>query len=72
MAFVVGVRPPTRGNAKVRNRDQRPREAITHAHHKAIDRIRRENKRDDKHKEAQMVYDDDPSLSAPLTTTGSG
>jgi RNA polymerase sigma-70 factor (ECF subfamily) len=27
---------------------------------KAIDRIRRENKRDDKHKEAQMVYDNTP------------
>jgi len=44
----------------------------TTANHKAIDRIRRENKRDDKHKEAQMVYDDDPSLPAPSTTTGSG
>src|SRR5215204_2578476 len=32
----------------------------TTANHKAIDRIRRENKRDDKHKEAQMVYGDDP------------
>ena len=32
----------------------------TTANHKAIDRIRRESKRDDKHKEAQMVYDDDP------------
>jgi RNA polymerase sigma-70 factor (ECF subfamily) len=32
----------------------------TTAKRKAIDRIRRENKRDDKHKEAQMVYDDDP------------
>ena len=32
----------------------------TTANHKAIDRIRRENKRDDKHKEAHMVYDDDP------------
>ena len=29
------------------------------ANHKAIDRIRRENKRDDKHKQAQMLYDDD-------------
>jgi RNA polymerase sigma-70 factor, ECF subfamily len=29
----------------------------TTAAHKAIDRIRRENKRDDKHKEAQLVYD---------------
>jgi RNA polymerase sigma-70 factor (ECF subfamily) len=33
----------------------------TTANRKAIDRIRRENKRDDKHKEAQMLYDDDPS-----------
>ncbi len=32
----------------------------TTANHKAIDRIRREQKRDDKHKEAQLVYDDDP------------
>ncbi|MFI6173580.1 RNA polymerase sigma factor [Nocardia sp. NPDC051052] len=32
----------------------------TTANRKAIDRIRRENKRDDKHKEAQMVYDGDP------------
>ncbi len=32
----------------------------TTANRKAIDRIRRENKRDDKHKEAQMVYDDGP------------
>jgi RNA polymerase sigma-70 factor, ECF subfamily len=32
----------------------------TTANRKAIDRIRRENKRDDKHKKAQMVYDDDP------------
>jgi RNA polymerase sigma-70 factor (ECF subfamily) len=32
----------------------------TTANRKAIDRIRRERKRDDKHKEAQMVYDDDP------------
>jgi len=31
----------------------------TTAKRKAIDRIRRENKRDDKHKEAQMVYDND-------------
>ena len=30
------------------------------ANRKAIDRIRRENKRDDKQKEAQMLYDDDP------------
>ncbi len=32
----------------------------TTANRKAIDRIRRENRRDDKHKEARMVYDDDP------------
>ncbi|NUT05545.1 MAG: RNA polymerase sigma factor [Hamadaea sp.] len=32
----------------------------TTAHRKAIDRIRRENKRDDKHREAQMLTDDDP------------
>jgi RNA polymerase sigma-70 factor (ECF subfamily) len=35
----------------------------TTAHRKAIDRIRRENKRDGKHKEAQMVFDDDPPES---------
>ena len=32
----------------------------TTANRKAIDRIRRENKRDDKQKQAQMLYDDDP------------
>jgi RNA polymerase sigma-70 factor (ECF subfamily) len=32
----------------------------TTANRKAIDRLRRENKRDDKHKEAQMVYDGPP------------
>ncbi|MFL6073227.1 MAG: RNA polymerase sigma factor [Mycobacteriales bacterium] len=32
----------------------------TTANRKAIDRIRRENKRDDKHKEAQVLYSDDP------------
>jgi RNA polymerase sigma-70 factor, ECF subfamily len=32
----------------------------TTANRKAIDRIRRENKRDDKQREAQMSYDDDP------------
>lgn len=32
----------------------------TTATRRAIDRIRRETKRDDKHKEAQLVYDDDP------------
>lgn len=33
----------------------------TTANRKAIDRIRRERKRDDKHREAQVLYDDDPS-----------
>jgi RNA polymerase sigma-70 factor (ECF subfamily) len=32
----------------------------TTANHKAIDRIRRESKRDGKHQEALLVYDDDP------------
>jgi RNA polymerase sigma-70 factor (ECF subfamily) len=32
----------------------------TTANRKAIDRVRRENKRDGKHKEAQSLYDDDP------------
>jgi RNA polymerase sigma-70 factor, ECF subfamily len=32
----------------------------TTANRKAIDRLRRESKRDDKQKEAQLVYDDDP------------
>ncbi|WP_329061808.1 RNA polymerase sigma factor [Amycolatopsis sp. NBC_01480] len=32
----------------------------TTANRKAIDRIRRENKRDDKQKEARVMYDDDP------------
>ncbi len=32
----------------------------TTANYKAIDRIRRENKRDDKQKQAQMLYDDPP------------
>ena len=32
----------------------------TTAKHKAIDRLRRENRRDDKQQEAQMVYDDPP------------
>src|SRR5262249_25124346 len=32
----------------------------TTANRKAIDRIRRENKRDDKQKEAQMLHDDGP------------
>ena len=33
----------------------------TTANRKAIDRIRRESKRDDKHREARMLYDDAPS-----------
>src|SRR5204863_7381015 len=33
----------------------------TTANRKAIDRIRRENKRDDRHKEARMLHDDDPA-----------
>ncbi len=33
---------------------------ITTAKRKAIDRIRRENKRDDKEQEAQLLYDNDP------------
>ncbi len=40
----------------------------TTANRKAIDRIRRENKRDGKHEEAQMVYDDDPA--EPLGVIG--
>jgi RNA polymerase sigma-70 factor (ECF subfamily) len=36
----------------------------TTANRKAIDRIRRENKRDDKHEEARVVHDDEPL--APL------
>jgi len=35
----------------------------TTARRKALDRIRRENKRDDKHKQAQMLYDDVPRAS---------
>lgn len=38
----------------------------TTANRKAIDRIRRENKRDDKHKEAQMVYDDQPEPTGAI------
>ena len=45
----------------------------TTAKHKAIDRIRRENKRDVKHQEAQMFYDDDPPiLLGASRTSGSG
>ena len=36
----------------------------TTAHRTAIDRIRRENKRDDKQKQAQMMHDDEPPESA--------
>jgi RNA polymerase sigma-70 factor (ECF subfamily) len=35
----------------------------TTANRKAIDRLRRENRRGDKHKEAQLRYDDDPAES---------
>ncbi len=42
----------------------------TAANRKAIDRIRRENKRDGKQKEAQRLYDDDPS--EPLGTIDDG
>jgi len=35
----------------------------TTARRKALDRIRRENKREDKHRQAQMMYDDVPSPS---------
>jgi RNA polymerase sigma-70 factor, ECF subfamily len=38
----------------------------TTASHKAIDRIRRESKRDDKQKEAQMLYDDPPEPLGPI------
>ncbi|MFJ6837044.1 RNA polymerase sigma factor [Streptomyces sp. NPDC091209] len=36
------------------------------ANRRAIDRIRRENKRDDKQKEAQMSYDDPPEPHGPI------
>ena len=45
----------------------------TTAHRKAIDRIRRENKRDDKHLEAQLLYDDeppDPLADSPADSPG--
>ena len=48
----------------------------TTANRKAIDRIRRENKRAGKHMEAQMLYeDDDPPdhpTQTPSTTSDSG
>ena len=45
----------------------------TTAHRKAIDRLRREVKREEKHREALMLSDPPtpPSRSAPSTTTGS-
>ena len=45
----------------------------TTANRKAIDRIRRETKRDDKQKQAQVFHDDEPppAASEPSTTTGS-
>ena len=48
----------------------------TTAHRKAIDRIRRENKRDDKHLEAQLLYDEPPDpladspADSPADSTG--
>jgi RNA polymerase sigma-70 factor (ECF subfamily) len=42
----------------------------TTANRKAIDRLRREHKRDDKHKEAQMVYDDPPESPGALGAVG--
>ena len=45
----------------------------TTANRRAIDRLRRESRRDDKQKEAQMLYDDPRlSRSGRSTTTGSG
>jgi RNA polymerase sigma-70 factor, ECF subfamily len=38
----------------------------TTANRKAIDRVRRESKRDDKQKEAQLLYDDDDDPREPL------
>ncbi len=38
----------------------------TTARRKALDRIRRENKRDDKQKQAQMMYDDPPGSSGAV------
>jgi RNA polymerase sigma-70 factor (ECF subfamily) len=38
----------------------------TTANRKAIDRIRRENKRDSKHKQAQLVYDDPPGPAGAI------
>jgi len=42
----------------------------TTAHRKAIDRIRRENKRDEKHREAQMSYEYDEDPSEPSGPIG--
>ena len=50
----------------------------TTANRRAIDRLRRESRRDDKHKEAQMLYDRRPAEPPDVvedmrsTTTGSG
>lgn len=38
----------------------------TTANRRAIDRIRRENKRGDKHREAQLLYDDPPEPLGPI------
>ena len=43
----------------------------TTAHRKAIDRLRREARREEKHREALMLSDTRRSRSAPSTTTGS-
>ena len=48
---------------------------MTTANRRAIDRLRRESRRDDKQQEAQMLYDDtppEPLFGARSTTTGSG
>jgi RNA polymerase sigma-70 factor, ECF subfamily len=42
----------------------------TTANHAAIDRIRRENKRDDKQKQAVLLYDDDPPENAGAIDDG--
>ena len=50
----------------------------TTANRRAIDRLRRESRRNDKQKQAQMLYDDTPpepptpSRTGRSTTTGSG
>ena len=53
-------RPPSSGGRPTAYRANPGGWLTTTANRKAIDRIRRENKRDDKQKEAQLLYDDDP------------